>query len=41
MRHIKTVSVQKASDDVGLIFFQIWLSVFSSILAGALGLKGK
>lgn len=41
MRHIKTVSVQKASDSAGQIFFQIWLSVFSSLLAGAFGLKGK
>ena len=41
MRHIKSVSVQKASDSAGLIFFQIWLSVFTSILAGAFGIKGK
>lgn len=40
MRHIKHVSVAKASDAAGYIFFQIWLSVFTWLLTGALS-EGK
>jgi len=39
MKHIKTVTVAKASDAAGQIFLQIWLQVFTAILAGAFGLK--
>lgn len=39
MRHIKTITTAKASDAAGAIFFQIWLSVFTWILTGALGSK--
>lgn len=44
MKHVHvittTVPVAKASDAAGQIFFQIWLSVFTWILTGALGSKG-
>lgn len=41
MKHVKTITVAKASDAAGAIFFQIWLSVFTAILTGAFGSKGK
>ncbi len=40
MKHVKRISTAKASDAFGEIFFQIWWSVFSWILTGALGSKG-
>ncbi len=39
MRHVKTITVSKASDGAGAIFFQIWLSVFTWIISGAFGSK--
>lgn len=40
MRHVKTISVAKASDPVGAVFFQIWLGVFTWIISGAFS-EGK
>lgn len=44
MRHVTRVTVARADakqlDGGGAVFFQIWLSVFTTILAGAFGLKG-
>jgi hypothetical protein len=45
MKHVKRISVAKAAtskqfdDPAGAIFFQVWLSVFTTILAGAFGFK--
>lgn len=45
MKHVKaltspnTVRPEKALDDVGSIFLQIWATVFTTILLGAFGLK--
>jgi len=39
MKHLRPLTVAKASDPFAAIFFQIWLTVFSSILAGAFGTK--
>lgn len=43
MRHISKITVAKAqvndkdSDTMGAIFIQVWLTVFTWILAGAFG----
>lgn len=39
MRHIQAITVPKASDAAGAIFFQIWLSVITWMLTGAFGSK--
>jgi len=40
MKHIKRITVSKASDDfLGDAFFQVWLAVFTSMLAAAFGSK--
>jgi len=42
MKHVRPISVAKASDAFGAIFFQIWLSLFVSLLTGAFGsAKGR
>ncbi len=40
MKHVKPVTVAKASDPFGAIFFQIWLSVFTWLITGAFS-EGK
>jgi len=40
MKHIKRISVAKASSDpFGMIFLQLWATVFFTILTGAFGGK--
>ena len=45
MKHFKAITnpgaamPEKAIDTAGSIFLQIWVTVFSSILLGAFGLK--
>ena len=40
MRHLKKVTVAKASDDIGAaIFFQLYFTVLSIMLSAALGGK--
>ena len=40
MKHLKSISVRKAQDDVfGYIFLQLWLTVFTAMLTAALGEK--
>lgn len=41
MKHVKSITVAKASDPFGSIFFQIWWAVFSWIITGAIGSKDK
>ena len=47
MTHMRRITVSKANieekqaDPAGLIFLQIWLFVFTWILAGAFGSKGS
>lgn len=38
MKHLRTISVAKASDDAfGAIFLQVWLTAFITLLSGAFG----
>jgi len=37
MKHIRTISVGKASDAFGSIFLQVWLNAFLFLLTGAFG----
>lgn len=37
MKHIRTISVAKASDAFGYFFLQIWLTAFVTLLSGAFG----
>jgi len=37
MRHIRTITVAKASDAFGYFFLQIWLAAFFTLLTGAFG----
>jgi hypothetical protein len=37
MKHVRPISVAKASDAFGSIFLQIWLSAFVTLLSGAFG----
>ena len=39
MKHIKTVTVAKASDPFGDVFFQVWLTAFVTMLSAAFGSK--
>ena len=35
MKHLRPISIAKASDAFGYFFFQIWLAAFTAILSGA------
>jgi hypothetical protein len=35
MKHLRPISVAKASDSFGYIFFQIWLAAFTTLLTAA------
>jgi hypothetical protein len=35
MKHLRPISVAKASDAFGYIFFQIWLTAFTALLSAA------
>ena len=37
MKHIRPITVAKASDAFGAIFLQVWLSAFITLLSGAFG----
>lgn len=37
MKHIRPITVAKASDSFGYFFFQIWLTLFTTLLSGAFG----
>lgn len=44
MKHTRSITVQRAEtkqfdDPLAVIFFQVWLSVFTFIITGALGEK--
>ena len=41
MKHVRPVSVAKANDAFGALFFQVWLSAFVTLLSGAFGAKGR
>lgn len=35
MKHLRPISVAKASDSFGYLFFQIWLAAFTTLLSAA------
>ena len=35
MKHLRPISVAKASDSFGSLFFQIWLYAFTTLLTAA------
>jgi hypothetical protein len=35
MKHLRPISVAKASDAFGYFFFQIWLTAFTALLSAA------
>lgn len=35
MKHLRPISVAKASDTFGYIFFQLWLTAFTTLLSAA------
>lgn len=37
MKHVRPITMAKASDAFGAIFLQVWLSAFITLLSGALG----
>ena len=42
MKHLRPISVAKASDSFGYIFFQVWLMAFTTLLSAAFSSgKGK